>query len=108
MNPGDVDRAFGELSERSKARAMVKLSRSARRNHLGEEIHNISAPTLILWGRQDIVTPPEAAEEFKAKIAKSRLIWFDGCGHAPMVECPALFAMAVNEFVSSIEGPASR
>jgi pimeloyl-ACP methyl ester carboxylesterase len=59
MNPMDVDRAHAALTQRAGARAMIKLSKSARRNHLGEEIHRIMAPTLILWGRQDIVTPSE-------------------------------------------------
>jgi pimeloyl-ACP methyl ester carboxylesterase len=103
MNPGDVDRAFNELGERSKARAMVKLSRSARRNHLGDEIHRISCPSLVLWGRQDIVTPPEAAEAFRSKIPSSKLVWFDRCGHAPMIECPEEFALALVDFVNSLD-----
>ncbi len=77
MNPADVDRAHAELSDRAHARAMVRLSRTARRNHLGEEIHRIACPTLIMWGRQDVVTPPEAAEELRAKIRRSKLVWFD-------------------------------
>ncbi len=98
MNPEDVDRAHRELSQRGHARAMVKLSRSARRNHLGEKIGHIKAPTLLIWGRQDVVTPPEAAEGFKSSIKDSRLVWFDRCGHAPMIECPELFARAMIEF----------
>lgn len=99
MSQGDVDRAFAELNNRAKAFAMVKLSRSARKNHLGEEIHRISVPTLIIWGRQDIVTPVEAAEEFKAKIPDSELVWFDRCGHAPMIECAEDFANAIEVFI---------
>lgn len=102
MQPNDVDRAFRELSERSGARAMVKLSRSARRNHLGDKIHNIQAPTLLIWGRQDVVTPPEAAEQFHDKISDSRLVWLDQCGHAPMIECPDAFAHAVLDFTQDL------
>ena len=50
MNQADVDRAHAVLTDRHSARAMIKLSRSARRNHLGDEIHRISVPTLVLWG----------------------------------------------------------
>jgi pimeloyl-ACP methyl ester carboxylesterase len=103
MNPADVDRAHAELSDRAHARAMVKLSRSARRNHLGDRINRIACPTLLIWGRQDIVTPPEAAYELKEKIADSRLVWLDECGHAPMIEKPDAFAEAIHDFLDELD-----
>jgi 2-hydroxy-6-oxonona-2,4-dienedioate hydrolase len=104
MAAADVDRAHKELTQRGHARAMVKLSRSARRNHLGDRIHTIKAPTLIIWGKQDVVTPPEACREFKQKITDSRVVWFDRCGHAPMLECPAEFSGALREFLADLDG----
>jgi pimeloyl-ACP methyl ester carboxylesterase len=103
MNPTDVDRAFAELSERGHARAMVKLSRSARRNHLGEEIQKIAAPTLLIWGKQDIVTPPDAVGEFTSKIRDTRVVWLDQCGHAPMIEWPELFAQGMLDFFADVD-----
>ena len=107
MRAADVDRAHAELSERGHARAMVKLSRSARRNHLGEKIAEIKAPTLLIWGRQDIVTPPEACDELKEKVKDSRVVWLDRCGHAPMLECPEEFSQAVCEFLAELDRRAS-
>lgn len=104
MNPADVDRAHQELSRREGARAMVRLSRSARRNHLGGEIGRITAPTLVIWGKQDVVTPPEAAEQFLAEIKGSKIVWLDRCGHAPMIEKPDEFAAAMLEFVGGSGG----
>jgi len=103
MNPADVDRAYKELTDRGNARAMIKLSRSARRNHLGDRIAGIEAPTLLIWGRQDIVTPPEAAMELKAKVPRSRLVWLEECGHAPMIERPDTFGEALNEFLDELD-----
>lgn len=103
MNPADVERAFHELSDRRRAHAMIKLSRSARRNHLGERIAGITKPTLLIWGRQDVVTPPEAAHELNSKIAGSTLVWLDRCGHAPMIEAPRPFAAAVNAFLDGLD-----
>lgn len=102
MNPADVERAFHELSDRRRAHAMIKLSRSARRDHLGERIAGIATPTLLIWGKEDVVTPPEAAEELGAKIAGSRLVWLDRCGHAPMIERPREFAAAVSAFLDTL------
>lgn len=107
MLQSDVVRAHEVLSQRPQAKAMVKLSKSARRNHLGGEIHRISCPTLVLWGREDIVTPPEACEQFQRDIRGSRVVWIDRCGHVPMIECPEPFAVAVREFLDSIEAPAA-
>lgn len=98
----DIDRAHAELTRREGARAMVKLSRSARRNHLGERIAEIVTPTLLVWGREDVVTPPEAAEILHRTIKGSKLVWFDRCGHAPMIECPELFSAAMEEFVRGL------
>ena len=59
-------------------------------------------PTLLIWGREDIVTPPEAAEGFLKSIKKSRIVWFDRCGHAPMIECPVPFAQAMLAFMNDL------
>lgn len=102
MREADLERAHRELSDRGGARAMVKLSRSARRDHLGDRISEIQQPTLLIWGKQDIVTPPEAGEGFNRMIRNSRIEWFDSCGHAPMMEAPDQFAEALLRFSESL------
>lgn len=102
MNPADVDRAHKVLSGRGSARAMVRLSRTARRNHLGEELHKVQCPTLLVWGRQDIVTPPEACEQFAAGIRKNRVVWLDNCGHVPMVERVDDFGRELNAYLDEV------
>lgn len=102
MKESDLDRAFEALSNRGGARAMVKLSRSARKNHLGDKLHNVKVPTQLIWGRQDIVTPPEAAEGFLKGIPDCRIEWFDNCGHAPMIECSSGFAATSLSFIADV------
>lgn len=103
MREADLDRAHREISDRAGARAMLKLSRSARSDHLGDRIHQIKAPSLLIWGREDVVTPPEAAHEFMAKLPDARIVWFDQCGHAPMIEKPGEFAEAVLRFADELD-----
>lgn len=102
MREADLERAHRELTDRGGARAMVKLSRSARRDHLGDKITQIQVPTLLLWGREDIVTPPEAAEGFHRMIRGSRLVWFEQCGHAPMIERAEGFADELRRFAATL------
>ena len=87
---------------------MVKLSKSAKRDHMGSRLGAITAPSLVLWGRQDIVTPPRVAEEFCALLPDARLRWIENCGHAPMIECPDEFTAAIVEFLDEIGHAAGR
>lgn len=48
----------------------------------------ITAPTLIVWGRDDQVNPLEMGEETHRLIPGSRLVVLDGCGHAVPTERP--------------------
>jgi pimeloyl-ACP methyl ester carboxylesterase len=56
-------------------------------------------PTLIIWGRQDNVIPLSAGQLYHEKIAGSRLVTLDNCGHLPAIEKPAEFVHAVEEFL---------
>lgn len=103
MLPGMVDAAYAELSRRSAARALVKLGRSAKNDHLGERVAGLTTPVLLAWGRNDIVTPPEVAEQFHSLLPNSRLVWIDRCGHAPQVERPDELGGAIADYLDSLE-----
>jgi pimeloyl-ACP methyl ester carboxylesterase len=103
MLPGMVDAAYAELSRRSAARALVKLGRSAKNDHLGERVAGLATPVLLAWGRNDIVTPPEVAEQFHSLLPNSRLVWIDRCGHAPQVERPDELGGAIADYLDSLE-----
>ena len=98
MDPGDVDRAFALLNERGGARAMVKLSKSARRDNMADDLGEIEQPTLLIWGKEDVVTPPSAGQGFTELMPNAELFWIDSCGHAPMIEAPEEFAKAMHGF----------
>ena len=102
MRNEDLDRAHAELSDRGGARAMVRLSRTARRDLLHDVLDRISCPTLLIWGEKDIVTPPEAARVFEQQIPASRLVWIPECGHAPMLEAPGVFAEELLRFLGEL------
>jgi pimeloyl-ACP methyl ester carboxylesterase len=99
MLPGLVDMAYAELSRRTAARALVRLGRSAKRDHLGDILGEIHQPTLLLWGRNDIVTPADVAAEFHAKMPRATLRWIERCGHAPQIECPDEVARGIAWFL---------
>jgi pimeloyl-ACP methyl ester carboxylesterase len=68
---------------------------------LRKRIHRVAAPTLIIWGKQDNLTPPVYAEEFKTLIPHARVEMIDKAGHMAPLEQPAMIAQLVRDFVKS-------
>ncbi|MBT8472131.1 MAG: alpha/beta hydrolase [Marinicaulis sp.] len=52
-------------------------------------LSRIAAPTLILWGEDDILIPIEQGRKIESAIPKARLISYLGVGHAAQEEAPA-------------------
>jgi len=66
-----------------------------------ERLPDISAPTLIVWGRQDRIVPVSGAYEYEQLIPGARLEIFEDTGHLAMLERPARFNRLVDDFLSS-------
>ncbi len=97
-----VDEVFDTISDRNKAIRVVKTAKSAVRHNLGDKLHQITAPTLLIWGKQDKVTPPIVGERFHELIDNSKLFWIDKCGHAPMMEHSKEFNAILEEFLKGL------
>jgi pimeloyl-ACP methyl ester carboxylesterase len=95
-----VDEVFEITRNRLKVIKIIALAKSAIRNNLGEELNQIKVPTCLIWGKNDTVTPPFVAEEFKKLIPQSELHFIDKCGHAPMMEVPQEFNEILSSFLS--------
>ena len=61
---------------------------------------DITVPTLVLVGRQDMATPLARAEEMAADIAHSRLVVIDNCGHMAPLEKPAEVSAALRRWLT--------
>lgn len=66
---------------------------------LDSRIGGLKAPTLLLWGEQDALTPLPMARNFQRLISGSRLAVIPQCGHLPCLEKPAEFNQAVMDFL---------
>ena len=100
--PALVDEVFEITKNRIKVIKIIALAKSAIRNNLGEELNQIKQPTLLIWGKNDSVTPPFVGEEFKKLILNSKLHFIDKCGHAPMMEVPHEFNDILATFLQSL------
>jgi pimeloyl-ACP methyl ester carboxylesterase len=66
---------------------------------LKKRIHRIAAPTLLVWGDQDKLTPPAYAQLFASKIAKSQVAMVKGAGHMVPLENTPEFEKEVTAFL---------
>lgn len=96
-----VDEVFEITNSRIKVIKIIALAKSAIRNNLGEELSQIKVPTLLIWGKNDNVTPPFVAEDFHKLIPNSELAFIDQCGHAPMMEVPKEFNVILEKFLQA-------
>jgi pimeloyl-ACP methyl ester carboxylesterase len=86
-----VDEVFSTVNDRNRGLRIIMTAKSAVRHNLAHKLDQIKAPTLLIWGKQDTITPPFVGEQFKELIIDSELYFIDKCAHAPMMEVPDEF-----------------
>jgi tetratricopeptide (TPR) repeat protein len=60
----------------------------------------IQAPTLLVWGREDRVSPPPYGERLATELPHARLVVLERCGHNVMIERAGTYEQLVEEFLS--------
>ncbi len=98
-----VDDLYEAVNNRGKAIRIIKTAKSAIRNNLSNKIQDIKCPTLLVWGKEDKVTPLFVGEKFNKLLPNSTLKIINKCGHAPMMERPDQFNKLFTEFLEGIE-----
>ncbi|MDE2731865.1 MAG: alpha/beta hydrolase [Bacteroidota bacterium] len=97
-----VERVFSITSNRSSAVRYIRISRSARDLNLSRQLKDIHAPTALIWGTADQITPLDVAYEFHARLPVCELHFIEECGHAPMIESPKIVSQLVLDFMQRI------
>jgi pimeloyl-ACP methyl ester carboxylesterase len=68
-----------------------------------DSLKMIKAPTLVIWGQNDMLLPPSDAEKYHEHIRGSSVKLIDHCGHMPNVEKYMEFNDAILEFLNSVK-----
>ncbi len=95
-----VDEVYDTVNDRNKLIKTLAIAKSAIRHNMANDLPHMQVPTCIIWGKNDTVTPPEVADEFKALLPDSDLFWIDKCGHAAMMEHPETFNQILNDWLA--------
>jgi len=101
VNDEMIDHVFGIVQQKLKVLSVIGLARDAQKQNLADYLPLINIPVLLIWGLQDIVTPPAVAEQFHNLLPNSTLHFINDCGHAPMMEQPELFNGYVSNFLEN-------
>ena len=96
-----VDEVFEIFMDNYKTLRIIKVARSAQRHNMADDLHEIKAPVLLIWGLNDNITPPHVAHEFNKLLPNSELRFIDKCGHAPMMEQPEEFNKLLANFLAT-------
>ncbi|GAC1302152.1 MAG: alpha/beta fold hydrolase [Ktedonobacteraceae bacterium] len=71
----------------------------AQRADSSDLLATLSCPTLVLVGEQDVLTPPEVARDYAAKIKNVQFVTIANAGHLSNLEQPQAFLQAVSDFL---------
>ena len=103
---GQADKVSTELVDRYYELALRDGNRKALLKRFktpivsdSDLIKNIQVPVLILWGAKDQLIPLAHAYHFAADIQGAKLHLFDGLGHVPHEEDPAVTVKVVQQFI---------
>lgn len=77
------------------ARVMWKRPYDPR---LERRLHHIDIPTVVVWGGDDRLLPPDHGRRLAALIAGARFKLIEGAGHVVPLEAPSVFAHLVRDF----------
>jgi pimeloyl-ACP methyl ester carboxylesterase len=95
-----VDEYFEALRAPSSRAALLASLRSGLDSHTAiADCRRVRAPTLLLWGSEDRLTPPEAGRRLAREIPRSGLELLDA-GHAPHEQLPERTAEVLERFLT--------
>jgi len=89
---------------RNPVKAVVNLSKASMRHDLKDRVSEITAPTLIIAGEEDILIPLRYSRMLREKIRNSTLVTLKNCGHVPPIEKPDEFNRIVMNFLKGHDG----
>jgi len=94
-----VDDVFEIVKDNIKCFKIIKTAKKAQRNQVNELLPQITIPVLLIWGKEDTITPFNVAKDFQSMLPDAILIPISNCGHAPMMENPERFNEILADFL---------
>ena len=81
-----VEHVLAELDRPGTTAAALAAARGQHLGAMERRYHEITQPTLLLWGDDDLVTPLRFGQRLAGALPDATLKVYPACGHIPMVE----------------------
>jgi 2-hydroxy-6-oxonona-2,4-dienedioate hydrolase len=81
----------------------IRFTKSTAKDQLHNKLLNIKIPCLLIWGKQDTITPPEVGQLFMNLLPNAELHYLDHCGHVPTQEQPSEVLRLITAFLEKIK-----
>ncbi|MFX0063311.1 MAG: alpha/beta fold hydrolase [Candidatus Hermodarchaeota archaeon] len=100
-DPRIIQKSIDQLLE-CPPNIMLQDFKACNEFNLFTEIKNISVPTLIICGTNDLLTPPKYSKYLHENIANSKLVEIPDAGHMVMLEQVQPFNQALKSFIREL------
>ncbi len=94
-----VNEMLEVVADRACVSRLIKMARASKNETVRTRLHEVQVPTLLVWGENDAITPPDVARQFEELIQDAELHFIEKCGHAPMLEHPETFNRIMLHFL---------
>jgi 3-oxoadipate enol-lactonase len=101
-NTALVEKTKGLILENSPEGIAAALDAMAQRQESCSDLKKINVPTLVLCGKEDMLTPPSLSEFLFNGIPGAKLHEIEKAAHLSNLEQPDIFNRRLMEFISSM------
>lgn len=102
MTEDVVDRYWELLRLPGNRRAAGLRPLVDRENQYADDVGDITAPTLVIWGAEDRLIHASAAQTFDERLPNAEVVIYEEIGHLPMEEAPDRTAKDIDDFLDSL------
>ncbi|MEC9284233.1 MAG: alpha/beta hydrolase [Bdellovibrionota bacterium] len=95
----ELQEAFQVLQKKSNLIRIFSFTRSTKKDLMHEELPLIQKKCLVIWGKDDEVTPLEIGKEFQRILPNNEFHVLDKCGHVPPYEKPQECLKIIKNFL---------
>lgn len=101
-DPAQADDVAAAMAASIRLPGYGHAARYMAATNLEPRLHAIAAPTLVVYGTDDIITGRVESEALAARISGAQTVPIPGAGHLANQEEPGLFNDAVRGFLSTV------
>ncbi len=93
------EKTFDQLLKEPWFESLIRLSQSSKDFDILDQLYKIKAPTLLIAGNRDIITPPYEMRKIRDRIEHSSMVIIENAGHASFYEKMVEFNSTVIGFL---------